>query len=214
LTLTELRNHPLWKLLSPDIRKTLTAAQEHGWELHGRGATIVFRLDRAQDELDMPLYVTWEIGVTPTGGSSWRGGKGGTPAMHLSLEDTLDYLQDPSAAYAMEDDCLPSEDLLSKALGASPTSSSISVSGVVTSGPPEPAGARASAPSTGTISPLLRITSASKDSGATDAGSPGTSGTSLRLTKESDSSEPENGQQKSVLPTRPLRLRKPNDQAS
>jgi hypothetical protein len=211
VTLAELRDHPLWKILPATIRGTLEHAAEHGWELHGQGATIAFRLDRSQDELDMPVYASWEIGNTPTGKPSWRAGKGGIPTRPLAISDVKEYLEDPSVGYVLEDDCLPSEEVAARILGASPISSSSFDFEVVTSGIPEGAGTPSSAPSTGTVSPLLRITPNSNGSGATPADTQGMSGTSLRLTKESISTEPVSEPQKSVSAPRPLRLSKPSE---
>lgn len=196
MTIDELQKSPLWKVLSADARKVLTKAQALGWELHGKGATIVFRLDRDQDDLDLPCYVEWDLGLTPGGAASYTAGRGGVPHRSLTGKDVLEYLEDPSVVYPLEDDCRPSEELVTDILGASPASSSISVSGVVTSGTPAEAGTRSTAPSTGTGKLRLPTTQSSSDSGATGAAQPGTSGTSSN--------------QKSAV-TSPLRVGRPRN---
>lgn len=104
MTIEEFKTLPLWGLLPASIRKVLEAAQGEGWDLHGKGATIAFRLDRAQDDLDLPCYVQWEIGVTPKGAQSFRSGKGGVPHAALSASDVLEYLADPTTVYPLEDE--------------------------------------------------------------------------------------------------------------
>lgn len=104
MTLDELATLKLWDVLPAGVKKVLVEARSQGWELHGKGATIAFRLDRSEDELDLPLYVQWEIGVTPKGSISLRGGKGGVPHMKLSTADVMEYLSDPSIVYPLEDD--------------------------------------------------------------------------------------------------------------
>ena len=56
MTIEEFKTLALWQILPASITKMLNAAQAEGWELHGKGATICFRLDRAEDELDLPVY--------------------------------------------------------------------------------------------------------------------------------------------------------------
>lgn len=102
MTIEELRELALWEILPASIRKALDLAEAEGWQLHGKGATIAFRLDRGEDELDLPAYAIWEIGKTPKGAISFRSGKGGVPHMKLSTSDLTEYLQDPTVVYPLE----------------------------------------------------------------------------------------------------------------
>jgi hypothetical protein len=109
MTITELRELSLWGMLPRGIQKALEEAASLGWELHGKGATIAFRLDRAQDGLDLPVYALWTIGKTPKGAVSFHAGKAGVPHATLSISDLSEYLKDPSVVYPLETEPAPEE---------------------------------------------------------------------------------------------------------
>lgn len=100
----ELMDTPLWTVLPSEIRKVLESAAADGWQLHGKGASIAFRLDKEDDELALPLYLFWQIGKTPTGRVSFRAGSAGTPIMApMSIADAIAYMADPTLIWPDEE---------------------------------------------------------------------------------------------------------------
>lgn len=100
----ELRDTALWMILPGAITKVLEAAEAEGWQFHGKGASIAFRLDKEGDELALPLYLTWQIGKTPGGKVSFRAGNAGTPIMApMSVADAIEYMADPTLIWPTEE---------------------------------------------------------------------------------------------------------------
>lgn len=207
-TIAELRELPIWDIMPGPVKKFLTDAQELGWELHGKGVNIAFRLDRKQDELDLPCYAAWEIGATAKGAVSFRGGRGGMPHQNLSIADLKVYLQDPSTAYPLYDEeAKDEEDLppwdtstpveyIAAALGGTvveATDSTPSPTSPESSKPTGPAlrvttataGSPSAALSTGTATPPRPTTRPLRVSAATGVTSTATPGTSSSSTKGS-----------------------------
>lgn len=83
--------------LPPNVRKTLQAAIEHGWELNKPGMTIALRLNHPVLADAYPVYISWILGRTPKGALSWKFGSCGTRSLiPLNGADLLVYLADPT----------------------------------------------------------------------------------------------------------------------
>lgn len=104
------------KDLPANIRKTIDIAIDNGWELNPPGMTLCLRLNHPTDELAQPVYVSWVVGLTPKGSTSFRFMSCSTRGLvPLSGADLLEYLQDPTTVYLTADDVAESD---SKALEA------------------------------------------------------------------------------------------------
>src|ERR1700761_5890221 len=91
--------------LTPAVRKTIQTAIDSGWELNSPGLTLALRLNHPTDDLALPVYITWTVGRTPKGKLSLRAFSCGTQGLRkLSGADLLEYLQDPTVAYALPDE--------------------------------------------------------------------------------------------------------------
>ena len=83
--------------LPANVRKTLKAAIDNGWELHKPGMTIAIRFDHPTLDDAPPVYLSWAIGRTPKGSMSWRFQFCGTKSLiPLSGAELLEYLADPT----------------------------------------------------------------------------------------------------------------------
>lgn len=93
-------NDVLAASLPAKVKSILQAADDHGWELNGKGASFCIRLDHPTDEFAVPVYITWQLGRTPKGSLSWRFMSAGTATLQpMSLDDVLNYLKDPTILY-------------------------------------------------------------------------------------------------------------------
>lgn len=82
------------------MRKLLRAAEDNGWDLNGKGLTLCLRLDKPEDEMAMPLYVTYQLGKTTTGKVSARFMSAGTATLkRLGPKDVLAVIADPTLAH-------------------------------------------------------------------------------------------------------------------
>src|SRR5215469_18082462 len=90
--------------LPGNVRKVIEAAAANGWQANGQGFTFCMRLDKPQDELAFPVYVTWQVGTTPKGATSFRFWNSGTATLQkLSASDLLAYLADPTLIWPAEE---------------------------------------------------------------------------------------------------------------
>lgn len=101
MKLGEMKDSPLWGILPAGVKKIIDAAESEGWELNGKGVTLAIRLDRGEP-WDLPAYVCWQVGVTPTGKVSFTSGKGGTMNQPLTATEMIDYLSDPTVVYPVQ----------------------------------------------------------------------------------------------------------------
>jgi mannose/cellobiose epimerase-like protein (N-acyl-D-glucosamine 2-epimerase family) len=93
------------KLLPANARKVVEAAESHGWELNGKGASFCLRLDHPSDDLAVPFYITWQVGETAKGALSFRYMSAATATLQpLSAGDVLEYLADPTLIHGDEDE--------------------------------------------------------------------------------------------------------------
>lgn len=94
------------------VRKVLRAAEDHGWKLNPPGLTLALRLNHPEDILAQPVYITWQVGRTPTGKLSMKHYSCGTQGLQpLSGKDLLEYLADPSVIYPLDGSVSDSEAL-------------------------------------------------------------------------------------------------------
>ena len=99
------------KDLPPSVRKVIDTAVDNGWELNPPGMTLCLRLNKTDDDLAQPVYITWVVGRTPKGKLSFRFMSCGTAGLiPLSGADLLEYLADVTTAYLDDEDIAEIED--------------------------------------------------------------------------------------------------------